>query len=104
MASADDIAKALNAAIGKNDDESTVDTYLDTGYAPFNHALSNKWDGGFACKRIIEMSGPPSAGKTAIATCAMAAAQRMGGIAGFEDHERSFSLKLAPNLGLDPRP
>jgi RecA/RadA recombinase len=100
MASAADIAKSLAGIIGKNDDESTVDTFLDTGYAPFNHALSNKWDGGFACRRIIELSGPPSAGKTAIATCAMAAAQRMGGIAGFADHERSFSQHLAPNLGL----
>jgi recombination protein RecA len=100
MASAEDIAKSLSGAIGKNDDESTVDTFLDTGYAPFNHALSNKWNGGFACRRMAEMSGPPSAGKTAIATCAMAAAQRMGGIAAFSDHERSFSQILAPNLGL----
>ena len=104
MASAAEIAKSLAGIIGKNDEESTVDTFLDTGYAPFNHALANRWDGGFAIRRIAELSGPPSAGKTAIATCAMASAQRMGGIAGFSDHERSFSQILAPNLGLDCKP
>lgn len=104
MASAEDIAAALAGAIGANDEESTVSQFLDTGYAPFNFALSSRWDGGFAVGRIVEMAGPPSSGKTAIATAAMASAQRMGGIAGFNDHERSFSQKLAPNLGLNITP
>lgn len=52
----------------------------------------------------MEIAGPPSSGKTAIATAAMAAAQAAGGVAGFMDHERSFSLTLAPRLGLDTTP
>lgn len=104
MASAAEIAKSLAAAIGANDEESTVSQFLDTGYPPLNYALSSKWDGGLPVGRIIELSGPPSSGKTAIATAAMAAAQKMGGIAAFMDHERSFSLKLAPKLGLDVTP
>src|SRR5262245_36462504 len=98
MASAADIAKALAGAIGANDDESTVRQYLDTGYAELNYALSSKFDGGFPVGRIVELAGPPSAGKTALATRAMAAAQKAGGIGGFKDHERSFSLTLAPRL------
>lgn len=99
-----DIARILAGSIGTNDDESTVSQFLDTGYAELNFALSSRFDGGFAVKRITEIAGPPSAGKTAIATAAMASAQAMGGIAGFADHERSFSLMLAPRLGLNPDP
>lgn len=101
MSSPDEIAKALAGVIGENDPESTVTQYLDTGYVELNNVLSARFDGGFPVGRIVEMAGPPSAGKTALATRAMAAAQKMGGIAAFKDHERSFSLQLAPNLGLD---
>lgn len=104
MASAEDIAKALAGAIGDNDEESTVRQFLDTGFPPLNQVCSAKWDGGLPVGRIVEISGPPSSGKTAIATAAMAAAQKAGGIAGFMDHERSFSLRLAPMLGLDVTP
>jgi protein RecA len=104
MASAEDLAKAIADAIGANDDESTVRTFLDTGFPPLNMAASAKWDGGLPVGRMVEIAGPPSSGKTAVATRVMAAAQKAGGIAGFMDHERSFSLVLAPKLGLDTTP
>ena len=104
MASADDIAKAIFGAIGNNDEESTVSQFLDTGYPELNYALASRWDGGMPVGRVVEMFGPPSSGKTAISTRAMASAQKMGGIAAFMDHERSFSMTLAPNLGLDITP
>ncbi len=101
MASAKDIAASLEKLIGANDESATVTQFLDTGYPPFNYALSNKWDGGFPVGRIVELAGPPSSGKTAIATKAMASAQRMGGIAMFMDHEHSFDEKLGAQIGLD---
>lgn len=104
MTSAADIAKVLAGAIGENDEEATVRQFLDTGFPPLNHGSSSSWDGGLPVGRIIEVAGPPSSGKTAIATAAMAAAQKAGGVAGFMDHERSFSLTLAPRLGLDVTP
>lgn len=104
MASASDIAKTLFGVIGDNDEEATVKHWLDSGFPPLNNASSNSWEGCFPVGRMIEIAGPPSSGKTAIATRAMAAAQELGGIAGFMDHERSFSLKLAPRLGLDTTP
>lgn len=101
----DEIADALASVIGGNDDEATVKQWLDTGFPVLNHAASARWDGGFPVGRMIEIAGPPSAGKTAIATAAMASAQRMGGVAGFMDHERSFSAALAQSrLGLDVTP
>lgn len=101
---AEDIMKALVGVIGDNDEEATVSHYLDTGFPPLNHASGARWDAGLPVGRIVEIAGPPSSGKTAIATAAMAAAQDAGGIAGFMDHERSFSISLAPRLGLDVTP
>lgn len=104
MASAEDIAKSLSGIIGKNDEEATVSQFLDTGYPPLNYALSNRWAGGIPVGRQSEIAGPGAAGKTAIATAALASAQKMGGIAGVCDHEHSYSLGLAPRLGLDVTP
>lgn len=104
MASAEDIAATLAGAIGDNDEESTVRQFLDTGFPPLNFASSSNWEDGGPVGRMIEIAGPPSSGKTALATRMMAAAQQQGGIAGFMDHERSFSLRLAPQLGLDTKP
>ncbi|TDW20522.1 protein RecA [Rhizobium azibense] len=105
MASAADIAASLAGAIGANDEEVTVSQFLPSGFPPLDHASNSNWElGAFPVGRMIEIAGPPSSGKTALATAAMAGAQQMGGIAGFEDFERSFSLRLAPRLGLDTTP
>ena len=101
MSTSEDLAKALAVAIGENDDPSTVKTFVDSGFAPLNFALSGKWGGGFPVGRIVELFGPSSAGKTALATYAMASAQRQKGLAFFQDHERSFQHPLAARIGLD---
>ncbi|RWB95655.1 MAG: recombinase [Mesorhizobium sp.] len=109
MASAEEIAKIMNDAFGGNDEESTVKTFLDTGYPELNHALSNGWGdskkpAGLPVGRCVEIYGPESSGKTAIASEAMIAAQKMGGFSGFNDHERSFQQYLAELNGLDTNP
>jgi protein RecA len=78
-----------------------VTHFLDTGFPPLNKAISGQYERGFPCGRIVEMFGPPSCGKTAIATKAMISAQQHGGFAMFFDHERSFDINLAQHLGLD---
>lgn len=97
-----EIDDLINDTIGKNDEQQAVSMWLDTGYPPLNKALSGRFDGGLPCGRIIEIFGPPSCGKTALATEAMAASQRAGGLAIFMDHENSFDIGLAQDLGLDP--
>lgn len=104
MSTPEEIMKALTGIIGANDESSTVTQYLDTGFPPLNFGSTSDWNKGLPVGRIIEIAGPPSSGKTAIATAAMAAAQKQGGIACFMDHERSFSVALAPKLGLDVTP
>ena len=101
MSKADALAAALTKSIGAADNNEKAITWLNTGYEPLNMALSGKYDGGLPGGRIVEMFGPSSSGKTAIATNVMAHAQKAGGIAGFNDHERSFHAHLARGLGLD---
>ncbi|PZR92061.1 MAG: recombinase [Stutzerimonas stutzeri] len=104
MSTPEEIAKALGE-LGVHDEESTVKTFLSTGYPELDHALSNGWENsGLPVGRMVEIYGPESSGKTAIATQAMIAAQRLGGFSGFNDHERSFQQYLAEGQGLDPRP
>ncbi|QNK01764.1 hypothetical protein [Dyella telluris] len=99
-----DLASLVAAAIGENDEQQEVTVWLDTGYAPLNEAISGDLEKGLPGGRLIEIFGPPSAGKTAIATAVMKSAQQMGGIAMFNDHERSFDIGLGVALGLDPTP
>lgn len=101
---AKDLGAELAAIIGANDEATEVKSWLDSGFAPLNFASSSKYDGSFPVGRMIEIAGPSSSGKTAIATQAMIAAQKAGGMCGFNDHERSFSETLGVRLGLNNKP
>lgn len=99
------LASKLAAKGIKNAENQGVEMFISTGYVPLDYALSAKWkDGGFPAGRIIEMFGPPSAGKTAISTNTMVNAQRAGGLAVFQDHENSFDEELAVGFGLNIDP
>lgn len=96
---------ALDKAIGKNDEVQGVTKFIDTGFPPLNKIMTGSGENGLPQGRIVEMFGPSSAGKTALATKWMIETQRQGGVAGFIDWERSFSIDLATNMGLkDERP
>lgn len=97
-----EILKELTDVLGETvSSDFQVRHWLDTGYLPLNRIISGRYDGGMPSGRIVEMFGPPSCGKTAIATCVMASAINAGGFALFLDHERSFDINLARRLGLD---
>ncbi len=98
------LADTIAKAIGANDEHQQPSVWLSTGFPPLDKAISGSYDKGLPSGRIIEIFGPPSSGKTAIATNVMAAAQRAGGIAMFNDHERSFDSRLGAELGLDLTP
>ena len=57
--------------------------------------------GGLPRGRIIEIYGPESSGKTALALHVVAEAQRMGGEAAFIDAEHALDPVYAANLGVD---
>ncbi len=91
----------MEKAVGKNDEPTKVRTWLNTGHPLLNDAISGSYHGGLPLGRMVEMFGPPSCGKTAIATQAMICAQKLGGVAMFMDHENSFDEGLAATMGLD---
>ena len=101
MASISDLADALLKGIGENNGAQAVTRFIDTGFPPLNKILSGRYDGGLPFGRMVEMFGESSTGKTALATDWMVRAQKMGGVAGFVDWERSFDVNLAEGFGLN---
>ncbi|WP_297478275.1 AAA family ATPase [Ferrovum sp.] len=97
-----DFAAKIDKEFGHVDREFGVKTWLSTGFLPLDEAISGKLiGGGMPVGRIVEIYGPSSCGKTAIATRVMTEAQKAGGFAMFMDHERSFEKVLAEQLGLN---
>lgn len=62
--------------------------------------LDNILGGGIPRGRIIEIYGPESSGKTSLALCIMAEAQKKGDFVGMIDAEHAFDRAYASNLGL----
>ena len=71
---------------------------LSSGVLPLDVALGI---GGYPKGRIVEIYGPEGSGKTTIALCAIAEAQKAGGIAAFIDTEHALDPRLAATLGVD---
>ena len=70
---------------------------ISSGSLSVDLALGGK---GFPRGRIIEVFGPESSGKTTLALHAVAAAQRIGGIAAFIDAEHALDPSWAKKLGI----
>jgi len=95
-----DLISALDKELGPNADGQQVTNFIDTGFPPLNKIMSGRYDGGLPFGRMVEMFGESSTGKTALATQWMVNAQKLGGVAGFIDWERSFDVGLAEGFGL----
>jgi recombination protein RecA len=95
------LSKGLMDAVGENSAETEPTLWIDTGYAPLNKIISGSPDKGLPGGRMIEIAGPSASGKTLLATLAMIAAQKAGGIAVFIDWEVAFNASFAKQLGLN---
>ena len=71
---------------------------IPSGVLPLDVALGI---GGYPKGRIVEIFGPEGSGKTTIALCAVAEAQKAGGIAAFIDAEHALDPRMAKTLGVD---
>jgi recombination protein RecA len=98
------MAAAMLAAVGENSEDTEPKFWLDMGYLPLNEMISGNPAHGLAGGRMYEIAGPSASGKTLMATQAMIAAQRAGGIAIFIDWEQTFNATFATRLGLDCSP
>src|SRR5438552_12606482 len=71
---------------------------IPTGSISFDVALGV---GGFPRRRVVEVFGPESSGKTTITLQVIAEAQKMGGMAAFVDAEHALDPGYAKKLGED---
>lgn len=111
--SADDIATALIHGLNKefghrvaynlNTDSSPthVKRWIPTGSVQLDYIISNRRGGGCPEGRIIEISGPPSSGKSHIAFAMARNVQKMGGIVVYIDSENAVPLEKLAQMGID---
>ena len=92
--------KSGDRIIGRIQDMSTIDTpRISTGV----DGLDDVMGGGFPKRRIIELFGLPSGGKSLISLLAIAATQKAGGECVYMDVEDSFDPSFAEKLGVDTK-
>jgi recombination protein RecA len=76
----------------------TVVEIIPTGALPLDIAIGV---GGIPRGRVVEIFGPESSGKTTLALCIVAQAQKKGGIAAYIDAEHAMDPEYAKKLGVD---
>jgi len=104
-----DLIKSLNKERGtrvaynlSTDDSPThVKRWISTGSKQLDYIISNQRDGGLPEGRIVEIFGPPSIGKSHIATQIAKSTQQMGGIIVYIDTENATSVENLRALGVD---
>jgi len=104
-----DLIVALNkehgarVAYNLSQDESPthVKRWISTGSKLLDYICSNRRNGGLPEGRIVEIFGPPSIGKSHIATQVARTTQQMGGIAVYIDTENATSVENLQMLGVD---
>lgn len=104
-----DLIKALNKEHGtqvaynlSNGDSPThVKRWISTGSMMLDYICSNRKNGGLPEGRIVEIFGPPSIGKSHIATQLARSTQASGGIVVYIDTENGTSVENLRNLGVD---
>lgn len=104
-----DLIKSLNkergtrVAYNLSTDESPthVSRWISTGSKQLDYIISNQKEGGLPEGRIVEIFGPPSIGKSHIATQIAKSTQNMGGIVVYIDTENATSVENLRLLGVD---
>jgi len=104
-----DLIKSLNKEHGTRvaynlavDEAPTiVKRWVSTGSKLLDYICSNRKNGGLPEGRIVEIFGPPSIGKSHIATQIARSTQEMGGIVVYIDTENATSVENLQLLGVD---
>jgi len=113
MAKTDDFTSQLIKSLNKDyktkvaynlsEDESPtqVKRWVSSGSKMLDYICANQPNGGFPEGRIVEIFGPPSIGKSHVATQIARSTQQMGGIVVYIDTENATSIQNLGNLGVD---
>jgi len=87
--------------LAEDESPTQVKRWISTGSSLLDYICANQSGGGFPEGRIVEIFGPPSIGKSHIATQIACSTQKMGGIAVYIDTENATSIENLGNLGVD---
>ena len=87
--------------LAEDESPTQVKRWVSTGSKLLDYICANQENGGFPEGRIVEMFGPPSIGKSHIATQIARSTQKMGGIVVYIDTENATSIENLGNLGVD---
>lgn len=79
----------------------TVKRYLHTGSIQLDYAIRNAAGGGYPEGRVIEVSGPPSIGKSHLAYHVAAVVQALGGIVIYVDTENATPVEKLKQMGVN---
>jgi recombination protein RecA len=90
---------AYNLAVDQS--PTHVKRWISTGCRQLDLIISNRSKGGLPEGRIVEIFGPPSIGKSHIATQIAKSTQVMGGIVVYIDTENGTSVENLAALGVD---
>jgi len=90
---------AYNLAV--DDAPNAVKRWISTGSSQLDYIIANRRNGGLPEGRIVEIFGPPSIGKSHIATQIAKSTQQMGGICVYIDTENATSIENLHALGVD---
>jgi recombination protein RecA len=92
-----DYGKEAIMRLGEKNLKEKIDA-IPTGALPLDIAIGI---GGIPRGRIIEIYGPESSGKTTLALCMIAEAQKLDGIAAYIDAEHAMNPEYAKKIGID---
>lgn len=81
----------------------TVKRWLGTGSVQLDYSIRNAAGGGYPEGRVIEISGPPSIGKSHLAYHAAAIVQSMGGMVVYIDTENATPIDKLARMGINIR-
>jgi len=87
--------------LSQDESPTHVKRWISTGSKLLDYICSNRRNGGLPEGRIVEIFGPPSIGKSHIATQIARSTQKMGGIAVYIDTENATSVENLQMLGVD---
>jgi recombination protein RecA len=92
-----DFGKEAIMRLGEKHSRQQIDS-IPTGALPLDIAIGI---GGIPRGRVIEIYGPESSGKTTLALCMVAQAQKLKGIAAYIDAEHAMDPEYAQKIGVD---
>ena len=96
-----DLGHRVAYNLGTDQSPTHVKRWISTGSRQLDYIISNKRVGGLPEGRIVEIFGPPSIGKSHIASQIAKSTQAMGGIVVYIDTENATSVENLSRLGVD---